>query len=866
MDRNQKFQGREKHVTSGTGSINKVGEGRGKAQSQRGTQGGKVTDGFGGSGKGSGGGHSGGPKRAGSGIAKLSPLAIVAIALYMLFGGGGGQTATTSTGTGQSGTSSSYTSTQGTSFYDYFTSGQQSQQENASTGSQESSGSIGSYGSNGYYTAPATTEDNNTDAVDEVVSNKARDKFTKLLGGGKDTATIMVYMCGTDLESNYAMATNDLQEMINSSLDTNRVKVIIYTGGCKRWKNSVFSNSTNEIYQVVKGGVERLSNNEGNVPMTKPSTLSGFIKYCKSKFPASRYGLILWDHGGGTLSGFGVDEKFQSSGSMSLDGISQALNDGGVKFDFVGFDACLMATLENAMAVEPYADYLIASEETEPGYGWYYTTWLSQLSSNPSMDTLSVGKVICDTFTSDNAKRTRGDSTTLSVVDLAEAAGTIPEALDAFASTLNDNIRGDQYINIANARSATLEFAASTKIDQIDMIDFCTRINSKESNALADALRSIVKYNRTSSNFRSAYGMAAYFPYKRMSYVDTVLSTLNKTNYNENYTKACKSFASLVVGGQISAGGSSSPLYQLLGGGYGTGSSSGSSYGSYSGSSSGGYDYSAYGGSNGSAEIIGQLFNAFLSSRSLAPGAEVNGLTEENSGWLDTDLIKEKQDQYAGTTIDTSQLVWTEKDGGYVLSLPDETWDLIEKIEFSLFYDDGTGYLDLGVDNIVEFDDDMDFVGSWDGTWLALDGKIAPYYVVLSLMDENSYTVFGRIPAILNDETDCNVIVKFTSEDPNGSVIGISTVQNINAPEQILGKIEPIDDEELAGAKITFATDYYTYEGEYVDQYATGNELTIDPKHVIEISNIALDAADTSRPMYKITDVYANEFWMPDLP
>ncbi|MCR5235609.1 MAG: hypothetical protein K6E34_00220 [Lachnospiraceae bacterium] len=36
-------------------------------------------------------------------------------------------------------------------------------------------------------------------------------------------------------------------------------------------------------------------------------------------------------------------------------------------FDFIGFDACLMATVETAYMLSPYADYMIASEEFEPG-------------------------------------------------------------------------------------------------------------------------------------------------------------------------------------------------------------------------------------------------------------------------------------------------------------------------------------------------------------------------------------------------------------------------------------------------------------------------------------------------------------------
>ena len=81
---------------------------------------------------------------------------------------------------------------------------------------------------------------------------------------------------------------------------------------------------------------------------------------------------------------------------MTLSQISKALRDGGVKFDFVGFDACLMATAETALMLNPYADYMIASEETEPGIGWYYTNWLTALGSNTSIPTVDLGKKIVD--------------------------------------------------------------------------------------------------------------------------------------------------------------------------------------------------------------------------------------------------------------------------------------------------------------------------------------------------------------------------------------------------------------------------------------------------------------------------------------
>ena len=111
---------------------------------------------------------------------------------------------------------------------------------------------------------------------------------------------------------------------------------------------------------------------------------------------------------------------------MDLAGISKALKNGGVQFDFIGFDACLMATAETALMLNDYADYLIASEETEPGIGWYYTNWLTKLGENTSMPTVEIGKNIVDDFVSDLRKKCPGQKTTLSVIDLAEFANTVP--------------------------------------------------------------------------------------------------------------------------------------------------------------------------------------------------------------------------------------------------------------------------------------------------------------------------------------------------------------------------------------------------------------------------------------------------------
>jgi len=67
----------------------------------------------------------------------------------------------------------------------------------------------------------------------------------------------------------------------------------------------------------------------------------------------------MWDHGGGSITGFGYDE-INSKTSMTLDKINSALKLGGCKFDYVGFAACLMATYETAVMLNQYKLFLIS--------------------------------------------------------------------------------------------------------------------------------------------------------------------------------------------------------------------------------------------------------------------------------------------------------------------------------------------------------------------------------------------------------------------------------------------------------------------------------------------------------------------------
>ena len=80
----------------------------------------------------------------------------------------------------------------------------------------------------------AVSASTSSDTVSEAVSNKARDRYTTIKGKGKDTVTLMVYLCGSDLESEHSMATADLNEMLHANLNDDKVNIIVETGGAKK--------------------------------------------------------------------------------------------------------------------------------------------------------------------------------------------------------------------------------------------------------------------------------------------------------------------------------------------------------------------------------------------------------------------------------------------------------------------------------------------------------------------------------------------------------------------------------------------------------------------------------------------------------
>ncbi len=673
---------------------------------------------------------------------------------------------------------------------------------------------------------PNYTTTTGSGAVDTSVSSKARDKRVALAGDGSDTTTILVYLCGTDLESSGGFATKDLQEMAAAEIGDN-VRLLVFTGGCKSWRNSLVANDKNQIYQVLNGGVKLQWESDSLQAMTDPDTLAGFIQWGKRNYPADRYELIFWDHGGGSLSGYGYDEVYPRSGSMSLSGIAKALRDGGCTFDFIGFDACLMATLETAMVVEPYADYLIASEETEPGCGWYYTDWLTKLSKDPSMSALDIGKNIADSFVSVCGQAAPGQQATLSIIDLAELSGTVPGTFRDFAQSTNASIHGNDYKAVASARANAKEFAQSSNIDQIDLIHLADNMDTTQSRALAQALRGAVKYNATSRNISNANGVSIYFPYGKTSSVSTASKLYDQIGLDSAYTDCIKSFASLEVAGQTAAGGQSGQLGSLFD--LFTGSSSSSSSGS---------------------DVLGML-GSLLGGRDLSNV----GLTADSADFLDGQLVENSAQYLSENRFDPSALTWTQKDGQQVVALSDDQWDLVSSIALNVFVDDGQGYIDLGLDNVFDYNEDGDLIGTFDGTWMSVNSQIVAYYLLET--DDASGVSLGYIPALLNGQR-VDLMVSFSNDTQSWTVLGAQICYDEDETSTVARGLIELQD----GDVLDFLCSYYDYGRNFLDNYPLGETVTVDGPLVL--GNLAMDNADYIAA-FRFTDLYQNHYWTPEI-
>ena len=362
--------------------------------------------------------------------------------------------------------------------------------------------------------------------------------------------TVMVYMCGSNLESGYGSASADLREMEQAGISRD-VTVLVMTGGSESWQTGYDPDLCSIV--EIGAGRSRMVQKDSRRNMGVPETLTRLLRFGAEKYPAEEYALILWDHGGGPVEGVCWDELF-SMDHLSLPELTGAIETAelGQKLKWIGFDACLMSSLEVAAALAPYAEYMIASQETEPAFGWNYS-FLQGIEADPTG--ADTGRRIVDQYFAGHEDY--ADVMTLACLNLGKTT-EIVEAMDAFFSGGMLQMTPEKFAGLSMLRQQATGFGKAVRgmgEDGYDLVDARGLIASMSGEngtgeRLSALLEEMVVFSR--SNEEGAKGLSLYHPYaNKKKYLEKWRSDYADLHFSRGYTNYISVFGSLLTGTEI---------------------------------------------------------------------------------------------------------------------------------------------------------------------------------------------------------------------------------------------------------------------------------------------------------------------------
>ena len=340
---------------------------------------------------------------------------------------------------------------------------------------------------------------------------------------GDGSWAVYWYLCGSDLETNGGFATIDLMEMMEIPLPEN-VNVIIQTGGAAVWQNEYIDPSKLQRWLYNSEGLQLLEEQD-TANMGDARTLYEFLDFANTNYPADKVAVTFWNHGGGSVSGAAFDE-LHGLDSLDLAEMYQAFDavwpadTENPALELVGFDTCLMATVDVAAVFRNFAKYLVASEEVEPGNGWLYSGWLGALADDPTMDGEALGTAICNTYYEGCEAVGTHEQTTLSLTDLTKV-GALLEAYESFGQEAFVAAAEDPgfFAKLGRAAAQSENYGGNTReqgyTNMVDLGHFArkTAWMLPSAQGVLDALADCVLYQVGGIYRSQATGLSCYYSY-----------------------------------------------------------------------------------------------------------------------------------------------------------------------------------------------------------------------------------------------------------------------------------------------------------------------------------------------------------------
>ena len=649
-------------------------------------------------------------------------------------------------------------------------------------------------------------EENMGDSYSSFASIKPSRDYYFPDKSGVQSVVVMEYVIGSDLERKIGAASTNIRQFVDATKKGSSLTFVMEAGGSYRWFTDGIPDSSLGRYTVRDGKLEKVMEMDPYTSMSEPEQLADFIQWTKENYPADRYMLVLWDHGAGLSYGYGVDDlnkrkSANSVGTINMNEIVDVLKQCGMKFDLIGFDACLMQDIEVAYALEPYADYLLASEETEPAGGWFYTSGFGLLAADPTTPTEEFGRELIGSYNLyNNANRSSEDTvSTLSLVDLTYIRPAYEKVSELFEIQNDAILKGeDGYIDISLAANSAYTFSNKEQVDLIHYLENLKQLdydNTVITDQKIDEVMSAVSACVVARNRMSAegiHGIALTFPYKMISVYEADYDQFKQLGMNEQETFLSNFFS--IMAASNTAPKDDSLLFQIFG----------------------------------------------------APD-----YTEEK--WY----IKGFEDYV--TEAPLIDIPIHQNGDGYSLELSDKVWNIVADAKQFFYEETEDGLKYLGMDYAGMTDEQDHPMISTDGTWISLGGH--PIYYEPSNVRESEEGVIytGISKAILNGKTEVILYIEWdpvkedSTEHLTGKVIGYDEADNENA---FMSKGHS---QFETGETLDFLFDYFDEEGKLIETKTSGSTYRIVAPDNMTVSDEKLGSCVLKHGIL-LTDVYQRKF------
>jgi hypothetical protein len=313
--------------------------------------------------------------------------------------------------------------------------------------------------------------------------------------------------------------------MLSVSLPEN-VTVVIEVGGTKNWRALDIDPEANSRYVFDSGGL-RLIEKRPLSAMNDVSTVESFLRFCNDNYPADHRGVIFWNHGGGSVNGVIYDEY--SGKSLRLPGLRTAFEAVSAPsvdsppYEFIGFDACLMATVDVAETLHGFARWMIGSQGYEPSGGWSYDGFMQMLAENTGMNGGRLGKAICDTFYAKCEQNNVAADVTLSLVNLSYIDELLEEYEKIGVELFSKVCRDQRNFGLLERVAIKAEnYGGNNEWDgytnMVDLGDFVRKAENaglieSDTSPLYNALYDCITYQVKGRLMSDSHGLSFYYNY-----------------------------------------------------------------------------------------------------------------------------------------------------------------------------------------------------------------------------------------------------------------------------------------------------------------------------------------------------------------